>query len=359
MIVCPDPALSCLFTQPVARYNGVMVIPPAPSQLLTKDGTTPFGLYMGPMCSMDLRSTREWSLHSAVWNAFHYKRWMYVLLTSDRYIVSVAVVHLGYGGTAFVMVMDRKTRRVLHDRGCQTSPNLVHVGLQPEQGCLVTFRGPRLRVSIVRPVGSSCYTVSAAASDMSLHATLDTHDTPQPVVAICPVPNDGVNVTTKRVLMNVQGVMTVDKHIHELDGCWGAIDMTHGLLQRQTHWYWAMGMGRLRDGRAVGFNLVDEFNDGVESVIWVDDRMIAVGAARFEMPHAPASDSWKVATDGHGLSMSFDPCGVHDERKNWVVLRSRFVQPMGEFSGQIYAAGDEALQLERVPGVVEQQHVAW
>lgn len=336
-----------------------MTLSQPPKQLRLSNGTTAFGLYAGPMGPIDLRSTSEFEQRSKLWNALHLKRWMYVLIASESHVITAAVVHLGYVATAFVTVLDRNQRKVMADQSCRTPPSFANVGKRPEQGCDVSFRGPRLRVSLVREIDSSNYTLAVKSTDLSMHATLATNDTPKPIVAICPVQHGGVNVTTKRVLMPASGHVMIGKHIIQFDNALAGMDATHGVLARQTNWHWAFAMGHASDGTSIGFNLVDDFNDAKECVVWVGDQIIPTSKAHFEIGNDPQRDPWKVETKDAAINLRFDPIGMHAERQNFGIVRSDFLQPIGTFTGTLRLPNDRTLQLDNVVGAVEEQKVIW
>jgi hypothetical protein len=52
------------------------------------------------------------------------------------------------------------------------------------------------------------------------------------------------------------------------------------------------------------------------------------------------------------------PGGVHRETRDLGIVSSRFVQPVGSFSGTIEVLG-RRLVIERALGVVEDQDVLW
>jgi hypothetical protein len=58
------------------------------------------------------------------------------------------------------------------------------------------------------------------------------------------------------------------------------------------------------------------------------------------------------------VDLVFSPGGMHAERKNLGIIRSRFVQPIGAYSGTV-RLGDGSIELEAMPGVVEDQDVLW
>jgi hypothetical protein len=109
----------------------------------------------------------------------------------------------------------------------------------------------------------------------------------------------------------------------------------------------------------VGFNLVDQFNQGKECVVWVDDAIIPTVSAHFEFDDGHPLSPWKIHTPDGCMTLDFRPDAMHEEHANLGLLRSYFVQPMGTFSGTIQVPGQKELTLDGVSGVAENQRVTW
>jgi hypothetical protein len=61
---------------------------------------------------------------------------------------------------------------------------------------------------------------------------------------------------------------------------------------------------------------------------------------------------------GPDVALTFDVGAIHAQRTNLVLVRSRFVQPVGAFRGTLRVDGAD-IELDGVPGVVEDQNVVW
>ncbi len=68
---------------------------------------------------------------------------------------------------------------------------------------------------------------------------------------------------------------------------------------------------------------------------------------------------WNVRTADGAIDATFTPGAVHEERRNLVVVASRFVQPCGAWSGTLALPDRAPLVIERALGVVEDQDVTW
>jgi hypothetical protein len=137
----------------------------------------------------------------------------------------------------------------------------------------------------------------------------------------------------------------VGEHDFELDGDDGFVDDSAGYHARHTAWRWSAGIGRAEDGRSVAWNLVDGVHDGSasERTVWMD------GAAQEVPPQPFANDLSRVG------DLEFKAWCARESNRNLVVMRNRYRQPFGEFSGRLPGG----LELAEGYGVMEEHDVLW
>jgi hypothetical protein len=102
-------------------------------------------------------------------------------------------------------------------------------------------------------------------------------------------------------------------------------------------------------------NLVEGFVGEAECALWIDGALFPLAEGRFDFDAARPLQPWKVKTADGGADLRFEPGGIHEEHKNFGVIASRFVQPVGSFSGTIAVEGRGPIELDQVLGVVEDQ----
>jgi hypothetical protein len=117
------------------------------------------------------------------------------------------------------------------------------------------------------------------------------------------------------------------------------VDDTAAYYPRHTRWRWSAGVGTDARGRDVAWNLVEGVNDpptGSERTVWVDGEPQEVGADAFDGLHFHAE-------------------AIRKRSDNLLLVRSRYSQPFGTFSGDLPGG----TQLAEGYGVMEEHDVWW
>ena len=152
--------------------------------------------------------------------------------------------------------------------------------------------------------------------------------------------------TRKQAGLPVRGRVRVAGRTLELDGEYGFVDDSAGYHARHTAWRWSAGIGRSRDGRSVAWNLVDGVHDAAENserTVWID------GEPREVPPQEFAADLSRVG------ELDFREWSAREARVNLGLMRNRYRQPFGEFSGRLPGG----LELAEGYGVMEEHDVRW
>jgi hypothetical protein len=130
----------------------------------------------------------------------------------------------------------------------------------------------------------------------------------------------------------------------------GIIDDSAGYHARHTVWSWSAGVGVLVDGRACAWNLVEGVHDAPEQserTLWIEGQASELPPVEF------AGDLSGIR--GDALELRFSEWSSREDSTNVLLLKSRYRQPFGTFSGTL---GD-GVELSEGYGVMESHDVHW
>ena len=331
------------------------LLPPPPHVVDPVRRTPALGSYRGPLPPVDLGPLRRGPLFRLA----RHKRWTWLGIVSDEVFVGLAVVDLTYAASTFAFAVDRATGHLLSDQSALGPGFVGSVNEHTEEGSAARFALGSRRASILRPRGTTAWVVHATLGDLRLDAKLDSVGAPSPLSAIVePVPG-ALATTQKRALLPVEGVLEAGGRTFDLGRAVAGIDYSHGYPPRHTVWNWCFALGQARSGERVALNLVQGFVGEAECVAWVGDGLCPLGEGRFEFDRGNPLVPWRVCTDDGAVTLDFAPQAMHREDQRLGVISSRFAQVAGHFRGTLALPDREPLELDGVPGVVEDQDMLW
>lgn len=297
----------------------------------------------------------DWSpLAGRAERATRLKRWVYAAVTTRDLYLAVAVVHLGYAASAFAYAYDGASRRILARRSWMGAPQAASVRRTAAGESIASWWTHDAWIRLAPAEG-----LEVDAGDFRLDVELDAKAAPPAIGAVARVAPGRYDATEKRALLAARGTLRVGGRTLSLDGGLAGYDFTSGLLARHTRWRWGFALGWTQGGEPFGLNLVQGFVGEAECAAWWRSELVplAEGELRFD-ERRPASP-WRVRTVDGAADLTMTPGTVHEERKNLLLVRSRFAQPCGAWSGAIALEGRSPLVIDRALGVTEDQDVTW
>jgi hypothetical protein len=156
--------------------------------------------------------------------------------------------------------------------------------------------------------------------------------------------------TRKQAGVPATGEVRIGSRMYSLS-CNAVVDDTAGYHRRHTRWTWCAGVGTGTRGEKIGWNLVTGVNDaerGSERAIWVDGEAFEPRPVHF------SGDLARVEF-AEGGALEFSEWAAREDNTNVLLLRSRYRQPFGTFTGT-FPGG---VQLQRGFGVVEVHDAHW
>jgi len=339
-----------------------------PDSTVDSSGGARFGTYRGVLRKVVLPP------EGGLTRLRRHKRWIYTFVATPEVIALYAIVDLGYASNAFVLVADRASKSILFDRGFTGLPRpLAYVGDCPGTdaragaGLDAKFHLPGADLRVGASSAEPAYRQRVQTEGLLWLGELAAKGPPA-LTVIAPVADGarsgGVNVTQKWAALEARGILDVGARSFNLNGGVGGIDYTNGYLARRTAWRWAFACGHVANSGApvkIGINLVEGFNEapGVsENALFIGNELVPLGRARFSWSKDDPLAPWRCTTEDGAIDLTFQPIGAHREERDLWIVRSRFVQPVGHFSGTVRALG-RSYHVENLAGVTEDQDVVW
>jgi hypothetical protein len=314
------------------------------------------GRFAGRAREIDWRRLPAPLGRSALWRRFHHKRWQYVGIAAADCFIGCAIVDVGWTNTAFAYVFDRKLGKVVSGLSCDGLPGLTaRVADVPMAGAISRFswRGASLSFAETAP-GQFALRVTGPGG-LVVDASLDGRQAAPWLFACGPVAGGAWHATHKSSALAVRGQAHAGGRRYLLDSAWASLDHSNGLLPRETQWCWASA-----HSPDIGFNLQSGYFAGHENALWLDGRLIALGAALFDFDVQRTHLPWNVRTDDGLLELTFRPEGERREDRNLIVAESRYVQPVGTFNGKVRASPQAPWRdVAGLLGVAEHHHSRW
>lgn len=331
-----------------SRDRAARTLATAPASFLDpRTGEPAVGSYAGPLPAVS--PARGLAARIA-----RQKRWFYVAIATDEIWVSLAMVRTGYAATAFAFVYDRQGKRMMVDRTALGPAPVARVTDDAHTpGDLARFAMGKTALAITRR--ASTLDVHLRMGDLAIDAAIDEASAPPAISAIARLGEGLASGTEKRALLSVRGRARVGNRAIVLDGGTAGYDYTHGLLPRHTKWRWAFALGEA-EGQPFGFNVVQGFVGEAECAAFFGGEVLPIAEPRFSFDADAPMRPWHLT--GDGIDLAFDPGAVHAQSTNLVLVKSRFVQPVGQFTGTMRVKGRD-VRVASVPGVVEDQDVLW
>src|SRR5574341_993412 len=304
--------------------DGPSNLPHAPLDAIDPSGEPRFGAYAGSLERIGLLRAAPRGGTGALRGLLQRKRWVYVFAANEEAMVAAAVVEAGWFAAGLAWLNARVTD-------------------EPGEGARARFSGIGLRIEIEQREGRVELGL-VGRNGFRAEVVLDASGAPAPFVLVTPVAGPGVRATQKAAAMSATGTISVGGRTLLLDGGSGGLDSTHGFLARETGWRWAFGTGRLPGGAPIGFNLAEGFagvpeGDPGENALFRSYETSRLPPCAFSFDRDQPRSPWRVASADGSVELAFTPAALHREVKNLVVLKTRFSQLPGTFSGRLPGLG--------------------
>lgn len=248
------------------------------------------------------------------------KRWRYVGVYAEDVMLCAARAEVGPTGQCFWALW-------APSQGLE----LDHTSLRPGSREVV-LDGPRVTID-----------APGVYAELTLEESA-------PIESICPSGDDGWGWTRKRAGVRVSGTIELPQRSWQLDRlpC-GVDDESAGYQARHTSWHWSAGVGTAKDGRPLGWNLVQGINDPPERserAVWVDGVPYEPAPVRF--------DGLEAVDFAAGSRLEFTAGAERARDDNFLLVRSTYRHRFGTFAGSL-----DGIELAEGRGVMESHDALW
>ena len=342
-------------------------IPAPPEKLIEASGKPNYGIFTGPIPQVNLDDYDYMGNGRFPFNIAQglsklaLRRWQYIGVFDEEYVIGVAVVNIGFTGSAFAYVYNRATK-------VKTEINLIDPGARnsvfspDSMNGFSMLRKERNSVRIDAPDADGMRMVTVDSDKLKLKlAVEDAPDRVTPMGICCRIGLRRFNYTHKVAGLPASGEIVLGgETLHLSHKALGVFDWTAGVPNRETFWNWASAAGRLDDGQVVALNFGRGLNESAvtENVFWVDGKPEWVGMVHFDYDHKNLQGPWKLTSNDGLVDLEFTPEGERAEEINMLLVRSNFHQPFGKFTGTL-KKGTKKIKIDDMFGFVEEHYVKW
>lgn len=316
--------------------------------LLSEEAIRAFGVYHDVVPdtytnvwdgSKGWKSTRRWQR----------KSWIFFGAYSADIFVGFAIVDAGFLGKAFCYVYRPKTGELL-ENGIDRP-----FAFEADFDANLNSYWQLGQYEILTKKGQMHFNFQGKKFQLSIQCTNNEHG----LSFLCPSTGSKrpFHYTYKNLLLPTNIQLKQKGETQFFNNLHGGIDFSKGYPPKHTNWNWTSFLGKLEDGTPVGINVVDQFNQNMENVVWVGTERILIGNVGYQYNKPLAKSIWKVRSLNGDLELSMQAKGSRKENINLKLLKSKFTQVFGQIEGKIRHQGTWKKLIGY--GVMEEHEAIW
>jgi hypothetical protein len=302
------------------------------------------------------------------WVRFRIKEWSHFALVADELMLTVAVVDAKYLQLAWCQLVDRRTGHRFEER--RQTPFLsarVSVDLWNDRS-FARARGFSLELDDLLEEGHHRIRaeVQAGAGHPALSADVRAEhplETNRPLIVALPLSKRRIMYSHKSVL-EASGSIRIGEESIRLDPSrtFAILDFHKAQYPHHTWWRWATFAARDGEGRLIGLNathnVVDDDARYNENGFWCDGTLHPLGPFRFRVDPTRLDEPWEISSLDDRARLQFRLQGRRHEDLNLGLVRSKFSQCYGTFSGVVHTDGG-VHRIEDAFGLAEVHDSLW
>jgi len=291
------------------------------------------------------------------------KRWQYFSFASEKHIIGMAVIDLKYACSFFIYDFDVETGELIEFEHNGVIINYAKLSSNSKTG-ITTYNSKRFDVRIENHLNLGYHTISFDCVDKQgnrLNGNLIVYEAGEPLVNSREVLPKMIVYTHQNSMYRPEGrvVLNGKEIFFNPETDFSTMDYTIGLHTYRTNWNWAAAGGYASDGTKVAINFAKDIGRGTNTVpvYWIDGVIYRVSNIIFYYPDI--DKKWIIKSPDGAIDLIFEPIGKRAADINLLVLRTKYTQPIGYFSGTLRDVHGKLYHIEKMIGVAEEHFAKW
>jgi hypothetical protein len=322
---------------------------PKSSRIIDND-TVHLGWFDKPFVYPDVRFPgSRWS--------WRQKQWQYISATSERYVVGMSCVDVGYLSNFFLFVFDFQTKKYVEFE----SKGLFGKGVKIAQNSLTgisSYTSKNCKLTVNNNYAQGFYNVVFDCSDKLNRAKgdliINVHG--DPLVNIREAAPKRIVYTHQSATYRPEGTVVLNDDTIRFDPekDFSSFDYTQGRHLHKTNWNWASAGGFTDAGIPVAIT----FSSATGYFYWINGSLNRVADLSFK--YTDINSHWQLKSGDSAIQLNFVPVGKRVGKTNVLgLLVSVFQQPFGTFSGTIRLPDGSIITPKTLRGVTEDHIAKW
>lgn len=309
---------------------------------------------------------------------FGLKRWSFVSLSTENYLINIGIVTLNYVGKAFFYVIEKSSNNKIIDfteTEIWPLPSLHSFANSSIDGCTVWKSSLFLQKIFRKSSGNDKLEISFCGNpeqnlvDINMEYILGDESLSingkifysEGLAMLYPLSPTQTAYTHKEAGMKAIGSVKINNFKEEFLSV-ASIDWTYSMAKRITVWKWCQFQASIANGSTIGINLSDEvYTDkhgtSQENLVWKNNKVLDVFLDLPVMWYKnPTTNHWYITspTNMSVLNITFVPFGSTRDENNLFIFQTKFFQYYGKFQGILVGE-----KFENVYGVIEEHYAKW
>lgn len=319
----------------------------APEKLVEK-GTVNFGVFDAPpkhVNMLDADIFPQSYLNIPQIKKLRLKKWQFYMISHPEVTFGFLIIDLSFTASSFLYVYDRKSKKFYEHKKIKMDKNFSISESLWDGRCF--FKDKNYLIEIQNNLNEGYHRVKIdikkSSSAPSVRADFKIYQQDKyvkPLVVSLPVDKNR-GMYSHKVICPAEGAFTLNGIDYSLepkrDTC--ALDEHKAFYPRHTYWKWATFGIIGPDGKILGVQLTDNLikNQDAwnENAIWSSGNVSLLGPVDFTFDQKHYLEPWKIKDRAGRVDLNFVPEGAKSDYTNAVILKMRYLQPFGTFSGYL------------------------